>query len=97
MFGSARTVEPTTGLRQLGMLLAAVILLIALAGAVALGQLFAAKPVAGPAHDIPAFVPDGRTYEAADEAGPATGGYGGWNGPRLGGEGSGSNGTRIAH
>jgi hypothetical protein len=113
MFGSARTVQPTTGLRQLGMLLAAVVLLIALAGAVALGQLFAAKPLAAPAANTGPFVGDGWKFEAvpagrnapiaddwkydiSDPAIPATGGFGGWNGPRLGGDGGGSNGIRIA-
>lgn len=113
MFGSARTVQPTTGLRQLGMLLAAVVLLIALAGAVALGQLFAAKPLAAPADNTAPFVgddwkfaaPAGRIapigddwkYDISDPAIPGTGSFGGWNGPRLGGDGShGSNGTRLA-
>ena len=103
MFGSARTAQSTTGLRQLGMLLAAVILLIALAGAVALGQLFAAKPVAAPAGNAAPIVGDDWKFQAvpADRAAPIVGDD--WKydsgdaAAPFSGYGGGSQGTRIAH
>jgi hypothetical protein len=96
MFGSARTVQGTQGLRQFGAALVALALALALAAAVALGQIGASKPQAIPFDGHAPIVIDRGTMEGpakADE--PAS--YGGWNGPRLGGTGTGgSNGTRLA-
>jgi hypothetical protein len=63
MFGSARTAQGASGLRLIGTVLVAIALVLAVAAAIALGQLAAAKPAAPAAQaNHPAVIAADRWY-----------------------------------